>query len=155
MKLKEGKKAPDFKLSDKDGEIHSLKSLKADNVVLYFYPKDDTPGCTVEAIAFEKDLPKFKKLKTEVIGISGGTDKTKEKFCKKHGLESLLLLTDREFETAKAYDSFGEKTFMGRKYEGIFRNTFVLDKDRKISKIFEKADPKTHTAEVLDYLKSL
>lgn len=152
-KIKVGAKAPDFLLSDKDGEEYSLKSLEAENIVLYFYPKDDTPGCTVEANNFEKNFSKFKKLSAAVVGISGGTNKTKEKFCTKHELESLILLSDTDFSVAKAYESYGEKKFMGRTYNGIFRNTFVINKQRKISAIFEGVDPKTHVDEVLEFLK--
>ena len=153
MKLKVGAKAPDFKMTDKEGNEHSLKSFAGGKVVLYFYPKDDTPGCTVEAQGFEAALPMFKKLGATVVGVSGGTNKTKEKFCDKQGLKNLLLLTDTDFSVAKKYDSFGEKKFMGRTYEGIFRNTFVIGEDGKILQVFESVNPKEHTDEVLEFLK--
>lgn len=155
MKLKTGQKAPDFSLTDKDGQTHTLKSIDAETIVLYFYPKDDTPGCTVEAQNFEKEFSKFKKIGAAVVGISGGSDRTKGKFCEKYELDKLLLLSDPEFDVAKEYDSFGEKKFMGRTYNGIFRNTFVIDQSRKISQIFESVDPKSHTDEVLEYLKKV
>ncbi len=147
-----GDKAPEFKLKNKDDEVISLKDIKSDFTVLYFYPKDDTPGCTVEAIEFTKYLPQFKKLKTEIIGISGGTDKTKAKFCTKYDLK-ISLVSDPDFVVAKKYESFGEKTFMGRKYMGIFRNTFVLDKNKKVLTIFEKVKPEGHAEEVIKFIK--
>ncbi|MBN8549199.1 MAG: peroxiredoxin [Deltaproteobacteria bacterium] len=153
-KVKEGAKAPAFELCDKDGTKHALKSMKEKYVVLYFYPKDDTPGCTLEAKEFTADLKKYSKLKAAVIGVSGGDEKTKTKFCKKHDLD-VLLLSDPDFEVAKAYESYGQKTFMGRKYMGILRNTFVLDAKRKILKVFSAVKPEGHSAEVLAYLKSL
>ena len=145
--------APDFILPDAKKEQHQLADYAGQWLVLYFYPKDDTPGCTVEANNFEKNFSKFKKLSAAVVGISGGTNKTKEKFCTKHELESLILLSDTDFSVAKAYESYGEKKFMGRTYNGIFRNTFVINKQRKISAIFEGVDPKTHVDEVLEFLK--
>lgn len=151
----EGKKAPQFALKDKEGTLHSLKSLEAEYLVVFFYPKDDTPGCTVEAKNFEDAARQLKKFGAQVIGISGGNEKTKEKFCTKHGLDSILLLSDPEFATAQAYNSYGEKKFMGRTYNGIFRNTFILDKDRKIIKIYTGVDPKTHSKEVLELFRSL
>ena len=99
-------------------------------------------------------LPQFKKLKTSVVGISGGTDKTKTKFCDKYDL-SILLLSDTEFDTAKAYESYGEKSFMGRKFQGIHRKTFILGSDLEVVRIFDKVKPEGHAAELLDALKEL
>ena len=152
--MKLGQKAPDFSLKDRTGTDYSLKSFKGDYVALYFYPKDDTPGCTIEAQRFTQDKAKYKKLNIDVVGISGGSEKTKEKFCKKHGLD-VLLLSDLDFSVAKLYSSYGDKKFMGRKYQGIFRNTFLLDKSRKIIKIFENVSVDDHSAEILEVVKSL
>lgn len=148
-----GQQAPDFNLTDRTGKVHSLRTIKEDFVVLFFYPKDDTPGCTTEALGFEADMEKYRRLNAAVVGISGGTDKTKAKFCDKHGLEKILLLTDGDFSLAKAYESYGEKMFMGKKYLGILRQTFVLDKERRIVEIVEKVDPKSHSAEVLELIR--
>lgn len=153
MVINEGSKAPSFNLKDKDGESFSLKNISSDFVVIYFYPKDNTPGCTTETIGFNRDLKKFAKLNTTVIGISGGDEKTKTKFCTKHDLE-LLLLSDSDFSVAKSYDSYGERSFMGRKFNGIYRKTFVLDKDRNIIKIYDKVKPEIHSGEVLEFISS-
>jgi peroxiredoxin Q/BCP len=148
---KTGTKAIDFSLKDKDGKAHSLKDIKSDFIVLYFYPKDNTPGCTIEANGFNKDLDKYKKLKTAVIGISGGDEKSKTKFCEKNKL-TILLLSDTDFSVSKKYGVYGEKSFMGHKYLGISRTTFILDKDRKIIKIYEKVNPISHSKEVIAFL---
>lgn len=151
--LSVGKKAIDFKMKDKDGKEWSLKDFKTKFTVLYFYPKDDTPGCTIEAIDFTKGMAELKKAGVSVVGISGGNDKTKEKFCKKHNL-GVLLLSDTDFKVSGQYGVYGEKSFMGRKYMGISRVTFVLDKGKKVIKVFEKVQPLGHAGEVLDFVKS-
>ena len=133
-----------FKLQDKNGKVFTLDSFKGFRKVVYFYPKDDTPGCTIEAKGFDSILPKFISTRTAVIGISGGTNKSKGNFCKKHSLK-LPLLTDQTGKVAKAYGSFGK---------GILRNTYVLDEKNKIMKKFEGVTPKTHPAEVLKFVAS-
>ena len=150
--LSEGKKAIDFRLTDKDGKSWSLGDIKAKYTVLYFYPKDDTPGCTVEAIDFTKGVDELKKLGATVVGISGGDDKSKKKFCDKHKL-NVLLLSDTDFKVCEKYGVYGEKTFMGRKYMGINRVTFILDSDKKVVKVFEKVQPLGHVKEVAAFLK--
>ena len=145
------KKAIDFSLTDKDGKKHSLTEIKSDYIVLYFYPKDNTPGCTLEANSFNRDLEKFKRLKTTVIGISGGDEKSKTTFCEKNKL-SILLLSDTDFSISKKYGVYGEKSFMGHKYLGISRTTFILDKTRKIINVYEKVNPITHSKEILEFL---
>ena len=149
----EGKKAPAFTLENKDGEKVALKDIEADFTVLFFYPKDSTPGCTIEAKGFNKSLNTFAKNGVEVIGISGGDNSTKEKFCKKHSLK-LDLLSDADFKVSKKYQSYGEKKFMGKTFEGIYRKTFVLDKNKKIIKAYDKVKPAEHPKEVLDFIKS-
>jgi thioredoxin-dependent peroxiredoxin len=150
----QNKKAPEFKLKDKDSNFHTLKDFKEKYKVLFFYPKDNTPGCTIESKKFSALLPEFKKLNTKIIGISGGDEKSKTKFCDKQNL-NLLLLSDTDFSISKKYNSYGEKSFMGRKYLGISRNTFILDKNNNILHVFEKVKPLTHPKEVLDFIKSL
>jgi len=151
-KLKIGSKAPAFSLPDKNGEIKKLSEFEAEYLVVYFYPKDDTPGCTIESKGFSKDLKKFNKLNAEIIGISGGDAKTKTSFCKKYKLKTLLL-SDTDFAVSKKYGAYGPKVFMGRKYKGILRNTYILDAKRKVVKIFEKVTPDEHPGEVLEFLK--
>lgn len=152
--IKEGDTAPAFGLRDKDGKEWRLADSEADYVVVFFYPKDNTPGCTIEAKEFSAALAKFKKLKTELVGISGGDDKSKEKFCNKHNLE-VLLLSDTDFSVAKSFDAYGEKSFMGKKFQGIHRVTFVIDKNKKIIKVYEKVKPEGHAEEVIEFLTSL
>lgn len=152
MPLSVGKKAPDFSLKDREGVSHKLSAIDADFVVLFFYPKDDTPGCTVEAKSFTAAKKKLEKLGAVAIGISGGDEKSKEKFCSKHGLETLML-SDSDFAVSEKYQVYGEKKFMGRTYQGIHRITYVLDRDRKIVKVFDKVKPPTHVEEVLEFLK--
>jgi len=149
--LKIGDKAPDFQLSDKDGSFVSLSSLKAKYVVLFFYPKDDTPGCTIEAQEFSAVLDQFKRKKAIPIGISGGDDRSKQKFCKKHNLK-VLLLSDPDFAVAEMYGVYGEKVFMGRRFKGIHRTTFVLDSTKKVVAVFERVRPAGHVAEVVEVL---
>lgn len=152
--LTPGKSAPAFTLTDKDGVPVSLKSLKSDYSVVFFYPKDSTPGCTIEAKSLSKDLKAFEKLGVAVIGISGGDDKTKAKFCKKEKL-TVTLLSDTDFSVAKKFGVYGEKSFMGRKFNGIFRTTFLLDKKLKVIKTYEKVSPETHSAELLADIQAL
>ena len=145
--IKTGEKAPDFNLTDKSGKSYSLSSFKGKTVVLYFYPKDDTPGCTIEANEFNEALLKFKKKGAEVVGVSGGNDKTKEKFCTKYNL-NFIILSDTDFSVSNAYGVYGEKSFMGRKYMGISRVTFII-KNGKVVKVFDSVSPKGHAEEVL------
>ena len=152
--MKTGQKAPSFSLTDRNGKTCTLSDIKGDYAVVYFYPKDNTPGCTIEAIQFNQQLADFKKLKTTVIGISGGDEKSKTTFCNKHDL-NLLLLSDPDFATAKAFGSYGEKSFMGRTFNGILRNPYVLDRERKIIKIYDKVKPESHPGEVLEFIRAL
>lgn len=154
--MQEGQTAPDFSLTNKDGVHYSIGSFSEPFLVLFFYPKDDTPGCTVETKGFSDAVGEFATLGTKIVGISGGTDKTKGKFCAKHELE-VLLLSDPDFSVAKAYGVFGPKKFMGRTYEGIARQTFVLGApnavgERTVIKHFTAVTPATHVAEVREFL---
>jgi peroxiredoxin Q/BCP len=152
--MEEGNKAPNFTLEDKDGTIHKLESIKSKYTVVYFYPKDNTPGCTVEAQKFTELKKNFEKLDTTVIGISGGDQKSKTKFCEKHNL-SIILLSDTEFKVSEKYGVYGLKKFMGREYMGINRITFILDKDKKIIKKYDKIKPLVHAQEVLDFINEV
>ena|SRR3989344_3059866 len=152
--VKLGQEGFDFILKDKQGKEIQLAKIKADYIVVYFYPKDSTPGCTLEANTFNELLPEFKKLKTEVIGISGGDEKSKEKFSKKYGLK-LTLLSDPEFFISRQYYVYGEKKFLGKTFMGIKRTTFILDKNKKFIKIYENVKPDNHAKEVLTFLTEL
>ena len=144
--LKIGQTAPRFSLKDKDGKAHSLG--KAEYTVLYFYPKDDTPGCTLEAKEFSHLIQQFRSRNVQVVGVSGGNEKTKASFCKKHSLK-VPLLSDTNFKVAKSYGAYGLKKFMGRSFQGIFRKTFLVDKSGKIAHIFDTVKPEGHAEEVL------
>lgn len=154
LRMKEGQKAADFALKDKDSNVFKLYDSTSDYTVVYFYPKDNTPGCTIEANEFSSVLDEFQKLGVNVIGISGGDEASKKKFCDKHELR-VTLLSDPEFDICKKYDAYGEKKFMGRTYDGIFRITYVLDKDKKIIKTYGKVKAAGHAQEVLEFIKSL
>lgn len=153
-KLKAGDKAPDFKLPSQDNEIHSLKDLKGQWVLLYFYPKDDTPGCTTEACAIRDNYPAFKKLGIKVFGMSADPVKKHQKFADKYDLP-FTLLSDEEKTTLKAYGVWSKKKFMGREYMGILRQSFLIDPKGKIAKVYEKVKPAEHAEEVLEDLKAL
>ena len=147
--LKEGDKAPDIKLESDSGEPFKLSSLKGKKVVLYFYPKDDTPGCTKEACSFRDAFSKFKKKGIAVLGVSPDSEASHKKFATKYDLP-FTLLADRDREIAEAYGVWGEKKFMGRTYMGVHRTTFLIDEKGKIKKIFEKVKPEDHASEVLE-----
>lgn len=149
-----GKSAPKFTLPDQVGEPISLAEIDEEFIVLFFYPKDNTPGCTIEAREFSKDLKRYRARNTRVLGISGGDQKSKAKFVEKCALK-VQLLSDTEFATAGKYKVFGEKSFMGRKFMGICRTTFILDKNRKIAHVFNAVKPLGHSSEVLAVLKRL
>jgi thioredoxin-dependent peroxiredoxin len=146
--LKEGDKAPDFAVPDADGNVVRLKDLRGKKVVLYFYPKDDTPGCTKEACAFRDSFGKFRKRGIEVLGVSLDSEKSHQKFAKKFDLP-FRLLADTDRALAEKYGTYGEKKFMGRKYMGVHRMTFLIDEKGKIKKIYEKVKPDDHAEEVL------
>ena len=142
-----GKSAPAFSLDTDAGEKLSLKDLKGRPVVLYFYPKDDTPGCTVEACEFRDAFPRFKGSKAIILGISPDSVKSHLKFKEKFDLP-FTLLADEDHAIAEKYGVWQKKSMYGRTYMGIARTTFVIDKDGKVAKIFEKVKPKGHADEV-------
>lgn len=154
MAFKIGGKAPNFKLEDKNQQIVELYKLDKDFIVVYFYPKDNTPGCTIEANEFTDFYPKFKKLNVEIIGISGGNHKSKEKFCSKYNI-NIPLLSDPDFKIAEKYESYGEKFFMGRNFLGLHRKTYILDRNFKLIFAFEKVKAKGHANEVYEKILEL
>jgi len=147
--LKEGSTAPAFKTKDGNGETVNSKDLRGQKVVLYFYPKDDTPGCTKEACSFRDAFSKFKKKGIAVLGVSPDSEASHKKFATKYDLP-FTLLADRDREIAEAYGVWGEKKFMGRTYMGVHRTTFLIDEKGKIKKVFEKVKPEDHASEVLE-----
>ena len=152
--IKNKLKAPNFKLlSTGDKEIE-LNKLKSKYIVLYFYPKDDTPGCTIETNDFNKLLKNFKKLKCEIYGISKDNVLSHKKFKTKYKIK-FDLIADVDKKMIKSYKVWGKKKFMGREFMGILRTTFLLDKNRKIIKIWKKVKVKDHAKNVLETLKSI
>src|SRR6476619_4795124 len=146
--VKEGSAAPAFKTTDANGETVNLKDFRGQKVVLYFYPKDDTPGCTKEACSFRDSFARFKKRGIEVFGVSLDSEKSHQKFIDKFSLPfSLLADTDRQL--SESFGTYGEKKFMGRTYMGNHRMTFLIDEKGKIKKIFGKVKPDEHAEEVL------
>ena len=151
--LKDGDKAPGFTLPSSEGKAVSLSQFRGKNVVLYFYPKDDTPGCTNEACSFRDNLPKFVKLDAIILGISKDSLDSHEKFIKKYGL-NFTLLSDEDLKAHKLYDTWREKNSYGRTYMGTERSTFVIDKNGRLVKIFRKVKVDGHEGEVLQALPS-
>jgi peroxiredoxin Q/BCP len=152
--LNEGKKAPLFTLPDSKGKKIALKDLIGKPLVIYFYPKDMTSGCTVEACDFRDAFPDFKKLKTTVLGISRDSVESHKKFAEKHELP-FHLLSDESGNVTEKYGVWKEKSMYGKKYMGIERTTFVIDKTGKIVKKFPKVKVKGHVEEVLNVIKEL
>jgi peroxiredoxin Q/BCP len=151
--LHEGAPAPEIDLLTDSGEPFKLSSLHGKNVVLYFYPKADTPGCTKEACAFRDESPKLKAANTVVVGVSPDKPGAQAKFKEKFGLP-FTLLADTEHQTAEAYGVWVEKSMYGKKYMGVERATFVIGPDGKIKKIFPKVKVEGHVEEVLEALHS-
>ena len=145
------KKAPNFKLISTSNKIIELKKIKSKYIVLYFYPKDDTPGCTLETKDFNSLLNKFKKLDCAIFGISKDDLKSHLKFKKKYNIR-FELLVDKKKEAIKAYKTWGKKKFMGIEFIGQIRSTFLI-KDKKIINVWRNVKVKNHAEEVLNYLK--
>lgn len=148
LKLKEGDRAPGFVAATNGSGKVSLADFKGKHVILYFYPKDDTPGCTKEACAFRDDFAAFKKKGAVVLGVSTDPVKSHDKFVEKFQLP-FTLLADEDKAIVQAYGVWGEKSFMGRKYLGTHRVTFLIGPDGVIKKIWPKVKPEAHAAEVL------
>ena len=149
----EGKKAPNFNLKGSDGKNHTINDYLGKNVVIYFYPKDNTPGCTLETKDFTKLYQKFKRLSFEVVGISKDNIKSHLSFKKKYKVP-FELLSDEKVNVQKKFGVWGKKSFMGKKFMGTIRSTIII-KNGKILKIWSNVRVKDHAQEVLDYIKSL
>ena len=154
MKLKINTKAPNFKLPSTDNSIFELKNVKKKNVILYFYPKDDTPGCTIESKDFSKLNNLITKNNTIVLGVSKDSIKSHLKFIKKYKLK-FNLLSDEKLTLIKKYGVWGKKSFLGKKYMGIIRTTFLINSKGKIHKIWSNVRVKDHAKEVLEELKKI
>ena len=152
LKLKEGDKAPEFSVATNGGGKISLADYPGKNVILYFYPRDDTPGCTKEACAFRDHFAGFKKAGAVVLGVSTDSVKSHDKFAEKFKLP-VTLLADEDRKIVEAYGVWGEKSFMGRKYAGVHRVTFLIGPDGRIKKIWPQVKPEEHAAEVLAELE--
>ena len=151
--LSVGDDVPDFSLKDAVGNIVKKSDLKGKKYVVYFYPKDFTPGCTTEAAEFSLDYKKFKAKGIEIIGISPDDVDSHKKFGEKMGV-SFILLADPETQIAKKFGVWGKKQFMGREYMGVNRTTFLVDEKGKIFKVFEKVKAAGHAQEVLEAFQS-
>ena len=149
--MKEGDKASDFSLKDSEGKIRKLSDYKGKKIILYFYPKDDTPGCAKEACGFRDNFKLLSGKNLMVLGISKDSSESHKKFKKKYKLP-FILLADTEKEVAQNYGVWKEKNFMGRKYMGIERTTFLIDEEGKIKKIFSKVRPDGHAEKVLEVI---
>jgi thioredoxin-dependent peroxiredoxin len=147
-----GKKAPAFALKDQRGQTHRLSDYAGRPVVLYFYPKDDTPGCTKETCDFEAHLPQYKPSKTAVFGVSILDEKSKARFASKHGI-TFPLLADAEHEVAEKYGVWQEKSRYGRKYMGIVRTTYLIGGDGKVLKRWDNVKVDGHADEVAEALR--
>jgi peroxiredoxin Q/BCP len=152
VSLKPGDKAPEFSLPADDGTMVTLGGLRGKNVVLYFYPKDDTSGCTKEACDFRDSWRDVKKSGAVVLGVSPDPVSSHQKFKQKYQLP-FPLLADTDHRVASAYGAWGEKSMYGRKYQGILRTTFLIDPEGRVSRVFEKVRPAGHASEVLAALE--
>ena len=152
MKIKEGQIAPDFKLPDQDKKTHELKDYRGGVVLIYFYPKDDTPGCVKEACAIRDNFPDFRKMKIKVLGVSVDSVESHKKFAGKYELP-FTLLSDQKKEAVKKYGVWEKKKMMGKEFMGTRRTSFLIGADGKVKKIYEDVKPETHAEEVLKELK--
>ena len=154
MMITSGKPAPDFSLQDESGNIVRLSDFRGKTILLYFYPKDDTPGCTKEACNFRDDYSAYEDAGVTILGISPDTTKSHAKFKTKYNLP-FPLLADPEHQIAIAYGVWGRKKFMGKEYDGILRTTFLIGPDSAIIKVYENVKPAEHSVEVLAELENL
>jgi peroxiredoxin Q/BCP len=154
MALNEYDPAPDFELPDQDGRTVRLSDFKGRWVLVYFYPKDDTPGCTKEACSIQEKLPRFDKSELVVLGISPDSVASHKKFADKFRL-SFRLLADEERKVVQRYGVWGSKTFMGKDYMGVTRSSVLVDDKGRVAKIYPKVDPEVHAEEVLKDLETL
>jgi peroxiredoxin Q/BCP len=151
--IEEGKPAPDFELKSDSGESVKLSDLRGKQVVLYFYPKDDTPGCTTQACGIRDTYGEFERAGAVVLGVSPDDERSHVKFKEKFDLP-FTLLADEEHEVSEKYGVWGEKSYMGRTYMGVDRSTFVIGADGNVKKVMHKVKPDTHADDVLATLRS-
>lgn len=151
-KLQEGELAPEFESTTQDGQSLTLADLKGQRTILYFYPKDNTPGCTLEAKSLRNGKAQLQEMGFRIIGVSPNTEKSHQNFCAKHEL-NFTLLADTDHSVAEAYGVWGEKTMCGKKYMGILRTTFIIDTEGRIEKIITKVDTKNHYQQIIEALK--
>jgi peroxiredoxin Q/BCP len=153
MPISSGIPAPDFSLPDENGAIRSLSEFRGKPVLLYFYPKDDTPGCTTEACSFRDDYSQYTQAGLTILGVSPDTSKSHAKFKNKYGLP-FTLLADSEHEVCELYGVWGTKKNYGKEYQGVFRTTFLIGEDGTILYVFKNVKPAEHSAEVLAQFKA-
>ena len=154
MPISPGIEAPDFILPDDTGTLRKLSDYRGSPVVLYFYPKDDTPGCTTEACNFRDDYSAYQQAGAVILGVSPDNSKSHTKFKSKFSLP-FTLLADEDHQVCLLYGVWGPKKFMGREYEGVYRTTFLIDVKGQIARIFENVKPDMHSAEILSALPDL
>jgi thioredoxin-dependent peroxiredoxin len=152
--IEPGQKAPAFTLQDQDGKTHKLSDYAGRPVVLYFYPKDDTPGCTAEACAFRDNLPRFQSDKAQVLGVSILDEQSKSKFARKYDL-NFPLLADADHAVAEKYGAWQEKSRYGRTYMGVARTTYLIDRDGKVAKRWDNVKVDGHAEDVLQEVSRL
>ena len=143
---------PDFELPDENGKLHKLSDYLGQYVLLYFYPKDDTPGCTTEACEFRDDYAEYDKAGVVILGVSPDSPKSHKKFKEKYNLP-FVLLADEDHQVCEIYGVWGKKSMYGKEYYGVLRTTFLIDKEGKLVEIFEKVKPKGHSQQILSILK--
>ncbi len=151
MSLKVGDKSPEFSLKDQNGERVALNSFRGKKVIVFFYPKDDTPGCTIEACKFRDDFELYEEKNAVILGVSKDGEESHRKFISKFDLP-FRLLCDENHAVTELYGAWGEKSMYGRKYMGIIRTTVVVNTDGMIENIFENVKPKSHSEELLELL---
>lgn len=154
MPISAGLPAPTFTLLDENETEHSLTDYRGKPVVLYFYPKDDTPGCTKEACGFRDDYSAYEQAGVEILGVSPDSPKSHAKFKAKYDLP-FHLLADTDKEVCRAYDVWGLKKSYGREYEGVFRTTYLIDSDGNIAEVFKNVRPADHSAEILEAIQAV
>lgn len=152
--LKIGSKAPAFSLKNAEGKTVKLSDFKGKKIVIYFYPKDMTPGCTTEACAFRDDYAQLKKRNVEVLGVSADDEKSHQKFTEKYSLP-FPLLSDPDHSMIEKYGAWGEKSMYGKKYMGIIRMTYIIDENGKVAHVFPKVKPETHSREVIGVIDGI
>ncbi len=143
---------PDFELPDENGKLHKLSDYLGQYVLLYFYPKDDTPGCTTEACEFRDDYAEYDKAGVVILGVSPDSPKSHKKFKEKYNLP-FVLLADEDHQVCEIYGVWGKKSMYGKEYYGVLRTTFLIDIEGKLVEIFEKVKPKGHSQQILSILK--